>query len=225
MIKDFTSPFFEAILNTSAYEPFFFAKILLLIILFLVIVFSLNKSKMLGSLEDKPFVIYTISALISILAMRYLPDSDLIQGILLPYSALGIAITTFLPLMIFFFFIQNSNFGGFGRRAGWFLYGIIFLALWLSKEVTTSSTTNMIYSFSLLFIVLSIMFDKSIHKYFAFKEIRAIDRNLSDAQIVTLINKYHAAKEAYASSGHLSAKSQMLFLKKRLREEGVNNID
>lgn len=225
IIKEFTSPFFEVLLDTSAYEEFFFAKILLLILLFIVIVFVLDKAKIFGKLEDKPFVVYTISAVVSILAMRYIPESDLIRGILLPYSALGIAITTFLPLIIYFFFIHNSGFEGFGRRAGWALYAIIFLAMWNSREVQLSDTSNWIYWGAIIFVVLSLIFDRSIHRYFSYKEIRKIERTISDEQVVDMINKYHEAKEAYNRTGNDSAKNRMEFLRKRLKEEGVSNID
>jgi len=221
VVSDFLSPFFEALLNTSAFDEFFFAKILLLILLFVIIVFVLNKAKIFGDLESKPGVIYIIASVVSILAMRYLPETDLIKGILLPYSALGIAITSFLPLIIYFFFIHNSNFGGFGRRAGWVLYGIVFIALWISKDVQLSDTSNWIYWSALIFVLLSLIFDRSIHQYFAFSEIRKVHRTIGDEQIVEMINKYHKAVEAYNKTGNAAAKSQMMFLKKRLKEEGA----
>ena len=171
-VEGFTAPFFEVLLNTSAYEDFFFAKCLLLILLFVVIVFVIDKAEIFGKVKRKPFVIYTISAIVSILGMRYLPESDLIKGILLPYSALGIAITTFLPLVIYFFFIHNSGFEHFGRRAGWALYGIIFLALWWSKGIDLSGTSSWIYWGAIVFVLLSFIFDTSIHKYFQLSDFR-----------------------------------------------------
>jgi hypothetical protein len=195
IVSNFLSPFFEVILNTSAYDDFFFAKILLLILLFVVIVFILNKAKMFGDLTSHAGVIYTIAAAVSILSMRYLPESDLVTGILLPYSALGIAITTFLPLIIYFFFIHNSGFEGFGRRAGWALYGIVFLALWLSKDVQLSDTSNWIYWGALIFVGLSLIFDKSIHQYFAYQEIGTYKRQTDVTHINRLKLRLHELKQ------------------------------
>lgn len=193
IINDFFSPFFEILLNTNSNE-FFFAKVLLLILLFVVIVFVLNKAKIFGDLTSHPAVIYTIAAVVSILAMRYLPDSDLITGILLPYSTLGIAITTFLPLMIFFFFLHNAEFQYFGRRAGWALYGIIFVALWMSKDVQLSDTSNWIYWGALGFVVLCFLFDKTIHVYFGTHEIGKFLGGVHEERIVHLQVEYDQIK-------------------------------
>jgi hypothetical protein len=223
IIGNFFSPFFEFLLNTSSYDDFFFAKVLLLILLFVVISFVLKKGKFFGSDTEKGyyFIIYVISAVVSILAMRYLPNNDLIKGILLPYSALGIAITTFLPLLIYFFFVHNTTTSGFGRRAGWILYGIVFIALWSSREIQLSSTSNWIYWSAIIFLIICLIFDKSLHKYFAFAEIRKIERSLSNAQIVSLIEKYHQAKKVYNETGSTVARDQMKFYKRRLKEEGA----
>lgn len=186
IIKQFLAPFFEVILGANAFEEFFFAKVLLLILLFVIIAFVLNRAKVFGTLQDHPGVIYVIAGVVSILAMRFMPESELIRGILLPYSALGIAITTFLPLIIYFFFVHNSNFGHFGRRAGWALYGIIFLALWNSREVQLSQTSNWIYWSAIGFVILSFIFDSSIHGYFKLSDYHGFKRKTNLESIAAL---------------------------------------
>jgi len=54
---------------------------------------------------------------------------------LIPYGALGGAIAVFLPLLIIFVFLHTLDIGGFGRRAGWFIYFIIFVLLWGFKPL------------------------------------------------------------------------------------------
>ncbi|MDP1729346.1 MAG: hypothetical protein Q8L27_04040, partial [archaeon] len=167
---------------------------LLLILLFVIITFVLDKAKLFGELKDKPGIIYIVSAVVSILSIRFLPENDIIKGILLPYSALGIALTTFLPLLIFFFFLHNSDIKYFGRRAGWILYAIIFLALWASKEVQLSDTSNWIYWTALGFVILSFMFDKSIHGYFGSHEIGKFLGGVTEERIVRLQEEYSRIK-------------------------------
>ncbi len=225
LATDILAPIFQVVLGDYSSSEFFFAKCLLFILLLVVITFILNKAKIFGELRERPATIYIISLVVSILAIRFLPDNSLISGILLPYSALGVAITTFLPLVVYFYFIHNSGFEKFGRRAGWALYGIVFLALWLSQDVNTSSTSDWIYWSALIFVIISLIFDRSIHVYFSLGEIRKVQRNISDEQVVELLNKYHKAKEVYNQSPHPAAKAQMEFLRKRLREEGVGRVD
>jgi len=180
---DVLSPIFQVILGDYSSSEFFFAKCLLFILLLVIITFVLNKAKIFGSLDEHPGVIYIIAIAVSILAIRFLPDNSLINGILLPYSTLGIALTTFLPLLIYFFFINNANIGHFGRRAGWVLYGIIFLALWLSQNPNTSKTTDWIYWCSLGFVIASFFFDSAIHRYFNLNEYHRFKRRTNVSHI------------------------------------------
>ena len=92
----------DLILNIDQFDEFLFARILLFVLMYLVVYTVLKKNEILTG--DKKVNII-IAAAISILAIRFLPN-NFVQGILLPYSALGIGISTFLPLIIFFFFLS-----------------------------------------------------------------------------------------------------------------------
>lgn len=175
IVQEFTSPFFEALLNTSAYSEFFFAKVLLLILVFVVVYYVLKQSDIMG-LKDQKGVLLIITSVISILAMRYMPENDLIKGILLPYTTFGIAISTFLPFLIFFFFVEKSGLQHLGRRMAWALYGIIFAVLWYQRSDQIPSSSNWIYTLLFVLIAIAFLFDSGIHQYFGISEMRAADR-------------------------------------------------
>lgn len=183
IVKQFFSPFFEVILNTGSYEEFFFTKILLLMILVIVIKFSLEKSEFFGKDKNKG-VVLIISLAISIIAIRFIPETDIINLILLPYNAVGIAILTLLPFIIFFFFLHKSNMGSAGRRLSWSLYAVIFGVLWANRSNLLSPIGNQIYGWMLIVILIALFFDKQIHSYFGeaeFKDARniMIDRKIN----------------------------------------------
>ncbi|MDP2946719.1 MAG: hypothetical protein Q8N88_01260 [Nanoarchaeota archaeon] len=160
--------------DLEIYNQFLFAKIILMILIFIIVYTVCKKTIFKDYVDDKKKgkpVLYIISAAIAILSIRYLPD-EYIQAILLPYSSLGVGLSVFLPLFIFFYFLQDSaNVGSFGRRAGWVIFGASFIALW-SARYDELSEANWIYWIGVAFIIFSFIFDKKLHEYFALKEIR-----------------------------------------------------
>ncbi|MCD4771237.1 hypothetical protein K8R30_02345 [archaeon] len=156
----------NTILDIDAIDEFLFAKILLFTIILLVVYTVIKKNSILG---DKAPIHWIVSSSIAILSTKFLPD-NLIQAILLQYSALGIALTIFLPWTIFFFFIHQSGTGPFGRRIGWVVFAAAFFAMWMFRDGLGEA--NWIYGIGIAFIIASLIFDKRIHKYFSFADFR-----------------------------------------------------
>jgi len=167
-IREIFSPFFAVLLKTSQFDDFFFAKVLLLILLFIVISAVVKKMPLF---ERNKFASTIVSVVVSILSVRYIPQNEFFEGILLPYSTLGVSIIVFLPFVIYFFFVHKSDFGYFGRRAAWAIYGIVFLTLWWTRKEYTGSGADTLYLAGLGLVVLAFMFDKAIHKYLGLHEI------------------------------------------------------
>lgn len=217
-VQDFAAPFFEILIGDYSSSEFFFAKSLLLILIFVIVFAILKKSGFLG-LERKSGIIFTIAAVVSILAIRFLPDNSLINGILLPYSTLGIAITTFLPLLIYFFFIHESVPGHAGRRMGWALYAIIFIALWNSQDVNLSDTSNWIYITGIGLVILFFIFDSKFHEYFALGDFRRAKKETNNAQEVKLLSQWDEAKKVYdAHPNNKAAKARLETLERTIRD-------
>ncbi len=155
-------PIFGALLGTSSVNDFLFTKVLLLILLFAVISMVL---KNITIFRGQRSITFLVSGIVSILAVRYMGEDSFIIGALLPYGALGIAMTILLPLIIYFMFVNTSVAGGFGRRFAWFVYGVVLLLLWGSRS-DMSSSADWLYLLGIGFVLLNLLFDKSIHAYF-----------------------------------------------------------
>ena len=212
-IQDFATPFFEIMLDTNSGE-FFFAKCLMLLLLFILIFFILEKSKIFG---DKKGVISIVSAVVSILAMRYIPESDLISGILLPYSVLGVALLTYLPFMIYFFFVYQSVQGNIARRIAWIIYAAVFGVLAFLRKEEISPAGTWIYVSGLILVILSLLLDGTIKKLFEEAKLNASFGHLNDSERVRLLRRFQEAKQVYDSTGDNSARREMERLAKALR--------
>jgi len=152
----------EIILDLNSFDEYAFAKILIALIIFFVVYTVIRNNDILGA--KKPVRIIVTSA-ITILAIRYMP-SNFVEVILLQYSTFAIAITTILPLLIFFFFVHQSEFGDRGRQIAWFIYGVVLFSLMSSRPEVLESTARYVYYGGIFAVVVFILFDKPIHDQF-----------------------------------------------------------
>jgi hypothetical protein len=162
-VKDLFTPIFTSLFNTSSADKFLFAKVLLAILLYVIVSAATRK---IEAFKKQKAVSVIISIVVSIFAVRFISDNQLIMGILLPYGVLGVALTTILPFLIFFWFIHSSQVGPFGRKVTWIFFGIAFLFLWISRYSELSDTSNYIYVATLIGAIIAMIWDKSVHSYF-----------------------------------------------------------
>jgi len=203
-IIDVFEPVLRALFGNFGGEDFLFAKMLLGILLFVIINVVIKRLPMFR--DNNKSVSIIVALVISLLAIRFINENELVNGILLPYGTLGVAITTILPFMIFFYFLHDSQFGTFGRRAGWFVFGVIFLVLWSSKYGQIGPISNQIYSWTLIGMILAFIFDKNIHGYFGTANAMKMSRRFKLKQLADLehdINKYRSIQNPSARVQHL----------------------
>ncbi len=165
----------DTILDINTFDEFLFAKILLFSIILLVVYTVIKKNTIFGGKKNRP-IQWIVSSAIAILSVRYIPD-EFVQAILLQYGTLAIGITMFLPLIIFFFFIHQSELGSFGRKIGWAVYIISFIALWIFRYDKIGEA-NVIYWIGLGFALIAVGFDSRIHKYFGMSSVRKIWKDM-----------------------------------------------
>ncbi len=213
-VTNFVRPFFEVIIGDYSSGEFFLSKVLILILLFAVINSVIRK---VPTFKDNRFVVFIISLVISVLSIRYMSETELINGILLPYGALGASIIVFLPLMIYFFFVEGNLNGSFGRRAAWILYGIIFLVLWVARQPEISGIVNWIYLFGVLFVLLCLLFDSSIHGYFDTLPLRRGMEAHRTTQKAKDWKKYKELLEYYDATGDPKALIQIKALARKFK--------
>ena len=181
------TPFFQALFGSYNSTEFLFAKVLLFFMLIIIINAVLKKAEFF---KDSKGTVQIISIVIPILSIRFLEDNQLINGILLPYGALGLGIMTILPLLIFFFFIHTTNMAGFGRRICWIFFIIIFLVLWNSRYDSIGELGNRIYGWTTVFVIAAFLFDRNVHNYFRTWELNIFYRKANQRTIAALQSEY-----------------------------------
>jgi hypothetical protein len=110
------STFLNQIFNVEGgvIDPVLFSKLLIFILIFAVIYFILQKQ-----LDWDKNIVLVIAIIASILGIRVLP-AEIINMIMLPYGAMTIVLTTFLPIVILFGFLELSGL----KDNKWFFYGL-----------------------------------------------------------------------------------------------------
>jgi len=171
-IIEFMAPFFEKIIGEYSGSEFFFLKVLILFLLIFIIGKILESLPLFDEWKNNKKVIWIISIIISILAVRFIKETELFTAIFIQYGALGASITAILPMVIFFYFIHNTKVGTFGRKIFWIIYASVVIGLWISKQSEISEVANWAYIITLIAIVLCIFFDKSIHSYFGLSDLK-----------------------------------------------------
>lgn len=192
MVVNFLGPFFEAILGVSQFDQNFFARVLLLIIVFVITSIALEA---IDTFKGKKGVIYIIAACVSILGARYIGELDVMQAILLPYGAVSLALVTLLPFLIVFFFIHKSMSSGAARRTAWIFFAVLFVGLWITRGNDLGLDPNLrwIYNIAIGAVIASVIFDSKIHEYFGLAEARAARHAMIKQQLAEVeaaLNRY-----------------------------------
>lgn len=155
-IRALLSPFFGAILGGSG--EVLFQKILFLVIIF-SIVFLVIKN--MPVFKGNSLIIWIISVSVSLLATRFM-SGDLLKTMLMPYTVLGVVLTSTLPLIIMFVFIQTLESKTL-RKILWSFYIAVFLVIW-STRYAQIEILSYIYMGSAIIAFFFLLFDGTIRK-------------------------------------------------------------
>lgn len=122
-------PLLRAVIGDQADTPeMFLAKILLLIIILSVVWMAVNK---IPFFPDNGWVVGGISVAVSLLSVRWFGNVNVIQSVILPYSALGIALTAGFPFILWFLIVKDLN--RTARKISWIFFIMVFLGLWIMR--------------------------------------------------------------------------------------------
>jgi hypothetical protein len=172
-VISFLTPFFQVVIGEYSTSEFFFHKILLLILLIVIVKAILEKTPIAENNKQAGII---IALIISVLAIRFINENQFFEAIFIQYGVLGIAITTILPMVIFFYFVHNTKVGSYGRKVFWAIYIIILIGIWIVKSAELPEAANWIYGLTILSAGVFLIFDKSIHAYFGIKNFKNFDR-------------------------------------------------
>ena len=196
-MRQFADPILSASFGSYSTTEFFFVKLLVFILLFAIIRTAIRAVPKLG---ENNMVAVVISLVVSILAVRFMSETDIMKGILLPYGVLGIALTTILPFVIYFFFVHSSIENPAGRRVAFIFYLVVFGIIWFYRYDTLDDLSNYIFLGTMILALCLLFFDKQVRGYYGMSKIDSGIKEINKDQIVQLINKYQEAMNAYGAT-------------------------
>lgn len=162
-----------------------FVKLLVFILLMAIIYFALKRVP-LGFGENKR-ISMLISAIVALLAVRFIVEGQIISFIWLPYGTLGIVLSSILPFIIAFFFFNGFD-STIIRRIGWISLAVIFGTLgylrWGDLSLSNGGF-NLAWAYVAIALISGglVLYDRSMHKL-----IHRVTLN-SEIQSITDVNK------------------------------------
>lgn len=155
----FIQPIGQFFLGSDGYSTQnLFERFLFFLIILSLIFVSLKK---IPIFDNQKNIVTILSVIVSILSVRYINFEWLMTAVM-TYSVLGVAIISFLPFVIYFFFLMNMapNSGGV-RKIGWILFGCIYLGMYFSAE---DQFYGKVYIWTALAAVVFLFLDGTISK-------------------------------------------------------------
>ena len=107
----------------------FLAKLLFLFIIFSLVWVVLDK---INFFETHDWALWLVSISVSVLSIRWITESSVIEGILLPYSTLGVTVTAGLPFVLFFLFIKDTR-PKLVQKIAWAAFAVVFVLLYIYR--------------------------------------------------------------------------------------------
>jgi len=197
----FSEPLFIFILGKYESNELFFSKILLFILLFIILRKVMQHTPFA---EDNEKIGLIVSLIISILGIRFIGQNNFLGSIFIQYGVLAIAITAIIPMVLFFYLIQSSKVGTYGRKMFWSMYVIAMTGIWFSIYKQIPPEANYIYLASVAAAIIFIFMDKSIQKHFGLSEFYAFQSRLQKDSIRLLRRELSKLEEDYIRGGVFS---------------------
>ncbi len=213
-IVDIAEPFLSIILGEVSSE-LLFIKFLLFIVVFSVSFVVLKKFPLFS---EKIGVVVIISIVVSILGARYIQESEIVKGMLIPYGAFFIIINCIIPFIIYFYFVLEVGKTAFLRRLLWTIFLVIFLGLWIvrSEEVNVLSNIYLITAVAALILVL---FDKVIFRLWQEGKITKIIDSTKRNNAINAYARIKALEDNLSTTNDPNMRGMML---KELHKERLN---
>jgi signal transduction histidine kinase len=98
------------------------------LVFLLILAITSTALRKVPGIGDNESTVKVVAIIIGLMATRYMTTESIINFIWLPYGALGILLSSLLPFIIFFFFVESMD-SSFIRRMGWISFAVIYLAL------------------------------------------------------------------------------------------------
>lgn len=183
MVVGFFEPFLTAVFGAENFgDLYLFERFLLFIILVALIYFSLERAKIF---KKTPQVLWIIAIAIPLIAIRTM-DFEWLHTILVQYEILGIALTSVLPFIIYFFFLHYvlAEYSTM-RKIGWVLFAVIYFIMTYTMEDIHSE----VYFWTAVASLVLFFADGTIHRYLVNQRIKEVDASAVRRRIADIGNE------------------------------------
>ena len=144
-----------------------FIKLLMFFLLFAILI---RVVKTVPVLQGQTLSII-VSTAITLLTIRFLGTEALIEFMWLPQGVLGVLLITFLPFLIFFYFMKEFDSEEIITKIGWSAFAVIYAALAFIRWDELANGTQWWNNFAWLYLIIAILsgimvlFGKAIEAY------------------------------------------------------------
>jgi hypothetical protein len=211
-VQEMFYPLFSILLG--GYGDYMFERIMFLFILVALIYVIISR---IDVFKENRVVIWVITITISLLATRFLTESDLISTMLLPYSVLGVTLTAVLPILIYFFFVESFNDSSTVRKMLWIFYIIVFVGLWASRYDELGQM-SWIYMMSALVALLFLLFDGTIRRAIQKQEDKEVENRRRENIKIDIREKIEELNENRGLTTEEHYNKMMKMYRKQLKE-------
>ena len=141
---------------------------------------------------------------------------------ILPYSVLGVSLTAFLPLLIYFYFVQSFTGPTIVRRVLWIFFIVVYLGIWGSRYDQLGAL-SWIYFWTGVLAFLFLFFDGTIRRAIIKQEYGVIDQ-AKKLQIAAKLDEEldkleeHYSKNRYPKHVYIKMRKNLVDQIKRLRK-------
>ena len=194
-----------------------FAKVLVFFIVLTIVSLAVRTVPRVG---DSRGISFIISLLITMLGVRYITSGALLNAVWLPSGTLAVVLATFLPFIIFFFFMQGFE-STIVRKVGWIAFVVIFFGLaymrWDVFATTGSNKFNLAWMYVIIagLSLIALVFDRSIHAMMA---IQGLMRVKDDQKRANLIETAKRRRELLEELGRANSPVERANVMKQIKD-------
>ena len=210
-IKQIFVPIFISFLGGKS--ELLFERIMFFVIMIALIYVSLSRFPLF---QDKKGPLWIITIVVSILATRFLIESEIVKTMLLPYSVLGVSLTAAVPFIIYFFFVQSFDDNPVLRKILWVFFIVVFLGLWDSRSVEVGKLAG-IYLLTGILALICLLADGTIRRIMIAQQMKQLDIHNREG-FVRDIRKQIGQLEEDKLKGFVT-ESHYHYLKRRLQHQ------
>lgn len=195
------NPVAKVLLGETPTGELLFAKVLFFIIILSIVWVAASKFE---PLSGTTWALVLVSVAVSVLAVRFITSVEWIQAMILPYNAFAIALVSFVPLLIYFYFVEKFVPKRSMRKIAWILAAVVFFGLFISRSADKTLgdynnfmggiTPAYVYLFTAILCLILMFADKSIQNAFRKSQQQDLEE-LHQAETRATIRKARAELE------------------------------